>query len=209
MGKFSQALALRPGVTALIGGGGKTSLVYRLAQELQELGSVIVTTSTRIYPPEHLPVTPRVGVVRGVVCVGSPCEQGKLTAPMQSFEELETLADYVLVEADGSKHLPIKAHEAHEPVLPANARQVICVVGASGLNRPAAQAVHRAERFVSSTGSAYTSPEAVARLLQKEALHHRLLINQAETNEAAARQLGALLSEPVVLACLQKGEILC
>ncbi|MFR0769188.1 MAG: selenium cofactor biosynthesis protein YqeC [Dysosmobacter sp.] len=64
-----------------------------------------------------------------VLCLGTPCENGKLTAPSLSVETLATLADYVLVEADGSRQLPLKAHDAHEPVIPAVSRQVICVVG--------------------------------------------------------------------------------
>ena len=84
MGIFSEALAIRPGVTAIIGSGGKTSLLYRLADELKDGGSVLVTTSTHILPPEHLPVYTRTGRVRGVCCVGAPCGI-KLTAPEQSL----------------------------------------------------------------------------------------------------------------------------
>lgn len=36
---------------------------------------------------------------------------------------LADAADYVIVEADGSKRLPLKAHASHEPVIPENTRQ--------------------------------------------------------------------------------------
>ena len=49
-------LGVEPGLTALIGGGGKTTLLYALAEELKARGSVLVTTSTKIRAPEHLPV---------------------------------------------------------------------------------------------------------------------------------------------------------
>ena len=51
--KISQLLKIQKGITALIGGGGKTTLMYRLAQELSEVGTVIVSTSTKIIEPEH------------------------------------------------------------------------------------------------------------------------------------------------------------
>lgn len=211
MNEFAEALQVRPGLTAIIGGGGKTTLLYRLARELEGRGSVIVTTSTHIFKPTDLPFALTAGKVSGTLCVGTPCENGKLSAPQQSFGELTALADYVLVEADGSAGRPLKAHASHEPVIPREANQVICVVGASGLDRPAAEKVHRPERFMALSGSDTASPEAVAAVLNKEALHTRVLINQADSPEriAAARKLARLLDCPVVVASLQKGELLC
>ena len=211
MNEFSEALQVRPGLTAIIGGGGKTTLLYRLARELEGRGSVIVTTSTHIFKPTDLPFALTAGKVSGILCVGMPCENGKLSAPQQSFRELTALADYVLVEADGSAGRPLKAHASHEPVIPREANQVVCVVGASGLNRPAAVKVHRPERFMALSGSDTAAPEAVAAVLNKEALHTRVLINQADSPEriAAARELARLLNCPVVVASLQKGELLC
>ena len=211
MNEFAEALQVRPGLTAIIGGGGKTTLLYRLARELEGRGSVIVTTSTHIFKPMDLPFALTAGKVSGILCVGMPCENGKLSAPQQSFRELTALADYVLVEADGSAGRPLKTHAPHEPVIPPEADQVICVVGASGLNRPAAVKVHRPERFIALSGSETATPETVAAVLKKEALHTRVLINQADSPEriAAARELARLLNCPVVVASLQKGEIIC
>ena len=79
---------------------------------------MIIATSTHIYPPEELPrsiLPPLTARIHGKICAGTPTETGKLTAPSQSWAELLTLADYVLVEADGSKGLPLKAHRAFEP----------------------------------------------------------------------------------------------
>lgn len=211
MNEFAEALQVRPGLTAIIGGGGKTTLLYRLARELEGRGSVIVTTSTHIFKPMDLPFALTAGKVSGILCVGMPCENGKLSAPQQSFRELTALADYVLVEADGSAGRPLKAHAPHEPVIPPEADQVICVVGASGLNHPAAEKVHRPERFIALSGSETATPETVAAVLKKEALHTRVLINQADSPERidAAGKLARLLGCPVTVASLQKGEIIC
>lgn len=211
MESFAEKLQIRPGVTAIIGSGGKTTLLYTLARELSQKYSVIVTTSTHIYKPDDMPFAPVAGRVIGCLCVGTVCENGKLCAPQQSFDELEKLADYVLVEADGSKRLPLKAHEAHEPAIPLNATQVICVVGAGGLGKPAGEAVHRAAVFTRITGSTAATPKAVAQLLQQENFHTQVLINQVDSPERlqAARELREQLHCPTVLASLQKGEIIC
>ena len=207
--KFADALNLSRGVTAIIGSGGKTTLLLHLADELSKRGSVIVTTSTHIYPPMNMPVVEEIHAFEGCICVGTPCENGKLTAPKQSFEELAALADYVLVEADGSKHLPLKAHLSYEPVIPRNAAQVICVVGASGLNHPIEQTVHRFERFFELTGEKVATPRAVALALDEENLADRYVINQIDANETAARELAQLLRKPSILASMQRGEMLC
>ncbi|MBQ7871131.1 MAG: putative selenium-dependent hydroxylase accessory protein YqeC [Oscillospiraceae bacterium] len=209
---FSEELHIDRGVTAIIGGGGKTTLMYRLAEELRQRGSVIVTTSTRIWPPAHLPIARETGPVEGVLCLGTPVAGGKLGAPAQPFAALAVLADFVLVEADGSAGLPLKAHAPHEPVIPENAAQVIAVVGAAGLEQPVDRVVHRPEIFRGLSGAGETATaEAVARVLLREALHSRVLINQADSPAriAAARRLRALLPGPVTIAALEKGEIIC
>lgn len=55
MEKLCDLLGIRPGITALIGGGGKTTLMYHLARELRQYGTVAVTTTTRIWPPTASP----------------------------------------------------------------------------------------------------------------------------------------------------------
>lgn len=206
--RFADALKIPCGITAVIGSGGKTSLILRLAQELCKQGKVIITTSTLIYPTAEFPVVEHIAAFDGCVCVGTPCENGKLKAPQQSFEELSALADFVLVEADGAKHLPLKAHLPHEPVIP-NDSHVVCVVGASGLNRPIAEAVHRWERFYELTQTHTATPQAVAAALEAEGFAHRYLINQADYHEPAARELAKLLTKPVSVGSVQKGELLC
>lgn len=210
--QFCDLLQVSRGVTAIIGSGGKTTLLYLLADELSHKGSVIVTTTTHIFPPEHLPYTETVKAVQGIAVVGTPCEGGKLTAPQQSFAELARLAEYVLVEADGSHRLPLKAHAPHEPVIPENTARVLTVVGASGLNRPVAEVVHRPERFAALTdGAAIATPQAVAKALIAENLSRRVVINQGDLRDQVvpALKLKALLPYPTVIAALQRRELIC
>lgn len=206
--ELSTLLEIRRGVTALIGSGGKTSLMLRLCQELP--GTVIVCTSTHIFPAEDLPLVtePMTMLPARKICAGTWAENGKLTAPVQSFEELALLADYVLVEADGSKGLPLKAHLAHEPVIPACANQTIQVLGLTGLGRRICDAAHRPERYAELCGAAVNdlaTVERAARVLNTEALADRYVLNQADDLEEQkwGRTLAALLERPAILTKLK------
>ena len=201
-------LKIEKGVTAIIGSGGKTSLIRRLCRELP--GTVIVCTSTHIFPADGLPlVTGKLETLPAPkVCVGTPAEQGKLTMPEQSFEELAQLADYVLVEADGSKHLPLKAHLDHEPVIPACANQTIQVVGLLGIGCPIEKAAHRPERFAELCGASVSdiaTLERVSAVLNTEALADRYVLNQADDEEERkwGLSLSFLVKKPAVMTCLK------
>ena len=217
-----QTLQIGPGLTAIIGGGGKTTLLYALARELSQNARVIVCTTTHIFPPEHLPclVTDSEAEIEAAlsetncICVGTRSVEGKFSAPAISFDRLLRHADYIFAEADGSKHRPLKAHAAHEPVIPAEADQTILVLGASGLGKPVQDAAHRPALYAEKLGvplGTIVTPELAARLLNLEALHTRVLINQVETEEdwKRARKLAGGLFCPVAAGALQKENVIC
>ena len=107
---------------------------------------------------------------------------------------LTRLADYVLVEADGSRRLPLKAHAPHEPVIPPEAKRVLCVVGARGFGRPIQEAVHRPEVFCALTGTQpgdTASPENVMQALAAEGLSRTFLLTGATDAQFAAFSLAA------------------
>ena len=213
---ISALLGVERGVTALIGGGGKTTLMYTLAEELRHRGTVVVTTSTHIQRPEQYPVLTAADDVaaalaeHGAVCVASESPEGKLCAPALSFEALAALADFVLVEADGSKRLPLKAHAPHEPVIPPNARRIIYVVGADGFGRPIRQVCHRPERYAALCGAA--EDDIVTPMLEAAVLHAEgydtgwVYINKVETPEdwRNAEALAALLPGRVLAGSLRE-----
>lgn len=211
---ISALLAVERGVTALIGGGGKTTLMYTLAEELRRRGTVIVTTSTHIQRPEQYPVLTAADDVaaalaeHGAVCVAGETAEGKLCAPALSFEVLAALADFVLVEADGSRRLPLKAHAPHEPVIPPNARRIIYVVGADGFGHPIRQVCHRPERYAALCGAAeddIVTPAREARVLHAEGYAGGwVFINKVETAEdwRNAEALAALLPGKVIAGSL-------
>ena len=51
--QIAPLLHIGRGVTAIIGGGGKTTLIATLAGELSKKGKVIITTTTHIRRPEQ------------------------------------------------------------------------------------------------------------------------------------------------------------
>lgn len=218
---FCEALSITKGITALIGSGGKTSLQNRLAAELRERGRVILCTTTHIMPPPGMRTLQRASVdevsraleTDGAVCVGELGDDGRLHPPVLAIEELAPLADYLVIEADGSKRLPLKAHESFEPVIPADTARTVCVVGLTGLGRPIAEAAHRSDIFASLAHCGTddpATPERVARVLNAEALADIYLLNQVDAaGEDTARELAALLERPALWGSIQKGEITC
>ena len=199
-----EKLNIPRGVTAVIGSGGKTTLLRTLSRELP--GTVLLATTTHVLPFEGVPLVTDGGeaAVRRalaesrVVCVGTPAAEGKLTAPALPFSVLTRLADYVLVEADGSRRLPLKAHAPHEPVIPKEAGCVLCVIGARGFDRPIREAVHRPEQFCTLTGARLdepASPALAARALAAEGFTQTIVLTGAAENQrsafsAAAQQYG-------------------
>ncbi len=206
--KFCDILGIEKGLTAVIGSGGKTSLIMKLAEELAPRGRVILCTSTHIMRPEDMPVATTLEEARalfekccpatersGAVCLGTPAENGKLTAPKESFEELTKEAEYVLVEADGSKRLPLKCHAFHEPVIPENAGLTVLVIGLSGIGKKAVEVVHRPELLEKLTGLTaedIVTADAVAKTVTAEIPVYAgnfendrfaVFINQVDTEE--------------------------
>lgn len=203
------------GVTSVVGSGGKTALLRAVADELVACGrSVILTTTTHILPFEGIELVSsadedaltRVLARAHMACVGAFGRNGKLGPSPLPIERLAELADHVLVEADGSKRLPLKAHAPHEPVVPSCSACRVLVVGASGFLRPVSESVHRPELFCARANCALddlATPELVARVIAWEFREGLLapsvvVVNQAETPErlaAALRLAGGLRAE--------------
>jgi molybdenum cofactor cytidylyltransferase len=147
----------QPELIAIVGGGGKTSLMFALANALP--GRVVISTTTRIFAAQ-MKLAPAVcttsdltlltthlaqhgtclviGEVQGDKALGvDPSLPGQLLAHPD--------VDYVIVEADGSRMRPIKAPAAHEPVIPPEATLVIPVAGIDALDGPLDKVAHRPE----------------------------------------------------------------
>lgn len=215
---LAELLGVQRGLTAIIGGGGKTTLLYALAAELAAHGSVIVAPSAKIRRPTRLPVLDPVserGLVQALktgspLCLGSPWPEDKLAAPSLPFAALVRAADFVLAEADGSRGLPAKAHAPHEPVIPAEAGRVILVLGADAFGQPIRQVCHRPERYAALAGAepgSLLTPALAARVIAAEDYGNIIYVNKCETERAwqNAAALAGLLDRPVLAGSLRQG----
>ena len=210
MQNLSDFFSIQKGITALIGGGGKTSTMYALAEELRKKGSVLVCTSTHIQKPEQYPYLPCLSEkLPAGAAVSTGCYDGKkLSLPVQSFDALTEFADYVLVEADGSKQLPLKAHAKHEPVIPERSKKVLVVIGIDGLGRPIRDVAHRPELFASivhADGDTPVTAEMIHRVVCSYPRCDGIIINKADDPDRIrkAETLAALFDVPVAITAWQ------
>lgn len=220
---IADLLQVKRGITPIVGGGGKTTLMYYMAEELHKRGSVIICTSTKIAVPKHLPVLTCAGentvkdalAKHGMICVGEIAGERKLRCPAGlSFQRLAELADYILVEADGAKCLPLKAHEPFEPVIPEGSGKTIYVIGIDGIGKPLNLVCHRPERYSALCGASLdepVTPEMAAKVICAEKYGDIFFINKTEwpSRFIYAVELAGLLPGPVVCGSLRKGEFQC
>jgi probable selenium-dependent hydroxylase accessory protein YqeC len=160
---------------ALVGAGGKSSLLLSLVRELQGAGKrVLASTTTKMWHREACQVcsvlltgsTPswredlrRELGERGTVFLAERrLDSGKVQGVgPQLLDTLyrEERLDCLVVEADGSAGHPVKAPAAQEPVIPRTATTVAAVMGLEALGRPAGpETVFRPGRFQGVTGVA-------------------------------------------------------
>ena len=201
---------IKKGITALIGGGGKTSTMYALAEELRGKGSVIVCTSTHILRPPQFPFLPRLSAVleTGQAVSTGTIDGQKLSMPDQPFSELMQYADYVLVEADGSRQLPLKAHASHEPVIPDEANAVLVVIGIDGLGKSIKDVAHRPGLYAELCHASVDDPvteEMIYTVLSGYPRCDGIVINKADNPELISKSesLAKRFSVPVAITAWQ------
>ena len=139
-------------IIAVIGSGGKTSLIRALAAQYRSQGkTVFVTTTTHMFVEPDTILTEEPGIIlerlekTGYAMAGVPV-RGKIgQLPEATYNAVCARADVVLVEADGSRHKALKFPNATEPVIPENTDRIILVWGSHGLGKPAREACHRLE----------------------------------------------------------------
>jgi len=164
------------GVVCLVGAGGKTSLMYRLARELTSAGdSVLTTTTTKIQTPgrfqaETVVISPfkdaivsqagrfRVRNFHFTAAAERLGSQDKLKGyPPEFIDDIwrQGLFRWILVEADGAAGRSLKAPAGHEPVIPSCTAWVVGIVGLDAAAKTLDERwVFRADIFAKLTGLA-------------------------------------------------------
>jgi len=138
---------------SLVGAGGKTTLMFRLAKELVAEGNkVVTTTTTKIFEPssgetaflivnqdeEELKqsISSHLDKYRHISITSERLGLGKLKGvssdlvnDLWSSNEI----DYLIIEADGASGRPIKAPRDKEPVIPSSTTLVVAILGVDGV----------------------------------------------------------------------------
>lgn len=151
-------------IISVVGAGGKTTVVGRLAREYgEENQKVIITTTTHMKAPADGRFLARPDMeqfawmlkTQKTVIMGEPAEDGKIKGfPLAFLEAVRILGIPMIIEADGARGLPCKVPSAHEPALWEKTMVLIGVAGLDAVGRPIKEVCHR--------------PESAARLLGKE-----------------------------------------
>lgn len=187
------ALEVRRGeMISLIGAGGKTTTLFRLAKELRGQGwKVLVTTTTKIFKPTK-PHIDRLFLVEDGHALGAACaeisgpvvigagrgvnQEGKLLGlPAAWLDQLnqDQVFDVILVEADGAAARWLKVPNDGEPVIPSSCQATIWLVAIKVIGKTLDDSsVHRAARareLLNLPEDTTVSEEIIIKLLQHEA----------------------------------------
>lgn len=194
---------------SIVGAGGKTTLMYRLAQAFADQGDTcILTTTTHILRPADLPVTDNPLVLHAllsahpVVVYAAPAEEDRLGPPPDM--QIGHLADWLLVEADGSRQLPCKVPAEHEPRILPGTQVVLGVIGLRALNQPLRDVCFRldhAKPLLQTDSDAVVTPEDMVHILLSAqgtrkgsgTLPYGIVLSQCEANETGAQEVRELL----------------
>ena len=182
------------GVISLVGAGGKTALMFRLARELsKDGGHILTTTTTRIFLPtrrqssvtiisesadaiaHHARMLFR---TKDHITAGSRILSLKNKLEGLKPETIDALWQsgvfrWIIVEADGAAGRPLKTPAVHEPVIPRSTGWQIGVVGINAVGKPLSDKwVFRPNGVAAITGlaiGAAITEEAVAAVLTDDA----------------------------------------
>ncbi len=153
---------------ALVGGGGKTTLLCALAEEGLRAGRrVLSSTTTKVWQREARKAPGLVlkgddpawedtlvtGLGRGghVFLAEDLLDSGKVSGIAPRLADAlfsRDAADWLLMEADGAASRPVKVPEGDEPVIPRSVTRVVAVMGIDALGQPfSSETVFREKRF--------------------------------------------------------------
>ena len=140
-------------IISVIGAGGKTTLIHRLAEEYQRKGNaVLVTTTTHMFAEPGTDLSGDAFSIReklqrdhycmaGIQCSENPQKMQAL--PEHTLRELLHYADIALIEADGAKHHSLKYPSGAEPVIFSGTTDLYLVLGTWDIGKPCKKVIFR------------------------------------------------------------------
>lgn len=158
---------------SIVGGGGKTTSMFRLGRELLSHGKkVLLATTTAIFMPNKTDYEKlflwedkkeMIDIIEasssGVTLLGNTVDKTKNKLKGVDGEVIDeifksNIFDYIIVEADGANRKPIKAPASHEPVIPKSTTKIIGLIGTDSIGRKLYEEnAHRAEVLANITNS--------------------------------------------------------
>ena len=179
----AEALGLgRRSLVALVGGGGKTTLLFALGRNLP--ARTLLTTTTRmgrdrtggfecLIGPTDDDLAAALERDDAVLAWRTTDERKALGYPPEGVDRwfATAAADHIVVEADGARRRPFTAPAPWEPPIPSASTHVVACIGADALGYVIADRVHRPLRVAAAAGcSPYErlTPERAAAALTSE-----------------------------------------
>ena len=159
-------------VISIVGAGGKTTLVHKLAREYHRRGKgVLVTTTTHMYVEADTDLSCDFFALRDKIIKDGYCMAGKKISGQnisgqskmcglpydlldKLIKDMPQALDYVIIEADGAKHHSLKYPAADEPVIYPLTTDVIIVLGTWEKGRLCKDVVFRYELMQKELGTA-------------------------------------------------------
>lgn len=165
-------------VTAVVGAGGKTSYIHKKSKEYMDMHMrVFVTTTTHMFIENDTLITDDSSAIEEELCHRSYCmagtkgPEGKISRlSYDTYLKACSYADIVLVEADGSRHMPLKYPAEWEPEIPDNVDKIVIVMGLHGIGKKCSDAVQRhelAEKALGITAETVIEKQHVDEIIRK------------------------------------------
>lgn len=180
-------------IISFVGAGGKTTMMFKLAQELRHNSKVLVTTTTKIYLPlidkydfistdsgrfpEYSGVSQNGIYILGL---GVNSENKILGLSKEDLDKVAPRFDYILIESDGAKEKRLKASNEYEPVIYEKTTKTIGIIDIQSIGMVINEEnVHRSEMFCEITEAKQGEAVNVEHLV-KLILHPKGLFKSAQ-----------------------------
>jgi len=190
--RLQESLTLNRGdIVSFVGAGGKTTAMYRLAQELVGLGWRVVTTTTTMIRPPTLEQSEETILEADLTLLLQKVEQALeghhhvTVATGQKQDEKGKLVglqpelvgkltnipsiDAIIVEADGARGRSLKAPAPYEPPIPPATTILVPMIAVDAIGQPLDERIaHRPELVARLTGASLgdrITPEMAAQVL--------------------------------------------
>ncbi len=193
-------------IVSIVGAGGKSTLMYTLADELRNNNKVLVTTSTKIFLPDksqfdYIAIgNDSLNLLKqsnnnGTYVYGNAVNaEKKLIGSDLDLNRQLAYFDYILVEADGANRKIIKGWNENEPVISKDTTMTIGVLNIESFGKKINEDdVHRIKEFMEMTDTKENEVITVNNLVSlifhqnglfKHSVGDRVLfINQVECSE--------------------------